>query len=88
LSTFYDIWTIDKTLKKLFAHELEIRFKLLNCAKAILNAPKKYTPPPLLCKMKIHLYENFLFIIHDNYNQNNLLVSTIITSYLQETIET
>jgi hypothetical protein len=33
LSTFSDVWTIDKTRNKFLAHELKMRFKLLNFAR-------------------------------------------------------
>jgi hypothetical protein len=36
LNKFSDIWTIDKTHNKFLAHELKIRFKLLNFARKLL----------------------------------------------------
>ena len=59
LSTFSDIGTIDKTHNKFVAHELKMRFKLLNIAyKLFLMLPKRHH---LL--WKTYLYENVLFIL-------------------------
>ena len=58
LSKFFIFGPLNKTHNTFLAHELKMRFKLLNFArKLFLMLLKKYTPPPLL--WKIYLYEEF-----------------------------
>ena len=58
LSTFSDIWTIDKTHNKFLAHELQMNFKLLNFARKLFLMLLKNTLPLL---WKIYIYENILY---------------------------
>jgi hypothetical protein len=44
LSKFSDIWTIDKTHNKFLAHELKMRFKLLNFARKLFVMLLKRSP--------------------------------------------
>jgi hypothetical protein len=79
LSKFSDIWTIDKTHNKFLAHQLKMRFKLLNFArKLFLMLLKKTPPPPPL--WKIYLYEKNLFILHYKYPDNLYLTIFIKNS--------
>jgi hypothetical protein len=48
LSKFSDIWTIDKTHNKFLAHELKMRFKLLNFARKLFLMLLKKTHTPAL----------------------------------------
>jgi hypothetical protein len=48
LSTFSDIWKIDKTPNKFIAHELKMRCKLLNFARKLFLMLLKKIPPPAL----------------------------------------
>jgi hypothetical protein len=70
LSTFLIFGPLIKHI--FLAHELKMRFKLLNFARKLFLMLKG--PPPLL--WKIYLYENFLFILHYKY-PDNLYLSKI-----------
>jgi hypothetical protein len=69
LSKFFIFGPLNKTHNTFLAHELKMRFKLLNFArKLFLMLLKKYTPPPP-CSGK--------FIFTKNFRPNNLYLSKI-----------
>jgi hypothetical protein len=53
LSKFSDTWTIDKTHNKFLAHELKMRFKLLNFERKLFLMLLKKTPPPALGNLSL-----------------------------------
>jgi hypothetical protein len=77
LSKFSDIWTINKTHNNVLAHELKMRFNLLNFARKLFLMLLKKTPtppppppPPPPVLWKLYLCENVLFMLHYKYPSN------------------
>jgi hypothetical protein len=51
-----EIWTINKTHIKFLAHELKMRFKLLNFARKLFLMLQKRPPPPALENLSLRKY--------------------------------